>query len=204
MTVEDILEEQQKAIAYLKRKVELLEGKIFELEGQIHIAQTVSTLLKVKIDDQEQYSRRPCLVISGLAEPGEEDELQKVANTIEDEAGIARNIVIRNISKAHPIEQADENGKQKRIVNFTSDSFKEAVYRKHKEKQKKHVAELKRKNQSARMGIKFQPSLTRRRRKLLKLANEKFASVNQVRFTYADMHEKIKVISVDEEYHPVK
>ena len=29
---EDILEEEQKAIAYLKRQVELLEWKIFELE----------------------------------------------------------------------------------------------------------------------------------------------------------------------------
>ena len=93
VTLEDILEEQQKATAYLKRKVELLEGKIFELEGQIHIAQTVNNLLEAKIDDQEQYSRRPCLVISGLARPGEEDELQKVATTIEDETGIARNIV---------------------------------------------------------------------------------------------------------------
>ena len=67
VTVEDILEEQQKAIAYLKRKVELLEGKIFELEGQVHVFQTVNTLLEAKIDDQEQYSRRPFLVISGLA-----------------------------------------------------------------------------------------------------------------------------------------
>lgn len=32
VTAEDILEEEQKAIAYLKRKVELLEWKIFELE----------------------------------------------------------------------------------------------------------------------------------------------------------------------------
>ena len=133
VTVEDILEEQQKAIAYLKRKVELLEGKIFELEGQIHIAQTVNTLLEAKIDDQEQYSRPLCLVISGLAEPGEEDELQKIATTIEDKTGIAGNTVIRNIDKALPIGQAHENGKQKRIVKLTSDSFKEAVYRKHKE-----------------------------------------------------------------------
>ena len=36
--VEDSLEEQQKAIAYLKRKADQLEGKIFEMEDQIHIA----------------------------------------------------------------------------------------------------------------------------------------------------------------------
>ena len=188
------MEEQQRAIAYLKRKVELLEGKIFQLEGQVHISQTVNTLLEAKIDDQEQYSRRPCLVISRLAQPGEEDELQKVATTIEDETGITRNTVIRNIDKTHPIGQADENGKQKRIVKLTSDSFKEVVYRKHKEKQKKHVAELKQKKQPVRIGIKFQPSLTTRRRKLLELANEKFAGVDQIQFTYADMHGNIKVM----------
>ena len=51
--VEDILEEQQKAIVYLKRKVEQMKGEISELEGQIHIAQTVNTRLEAKIDDQE-------------------------------------------------------------------------------------------------------------------------------------------------------
>ena len=53
VTVEDILEEQQKPIVYLKRKVEQMEGEISELEGQIHIAQTVNTRLEAKIDDQE-------------------------------------------------------------------------------------------------------------------------------------------------------
>ena len=53
VAVEDILEEQQKAIVYLKRKVEQMKGEISELEGQIHIAQTVNTRLEAKIDDQE-------------------------------------------------------------------------------------------------------------------------------------------------------
>ena len=53
ITVEGILEKQQKAIVYLKRKVEQMEGEISELEGQIHIAQTVNTRLEAKIDDQE-------------------------------------------------------------------------------------------------------------------------------------------------------
>lgn len=41
VTVEEILKDQQKAIAYLKGKVALLEGKIFGLEGQIYIAETI-------------------------------------------------------------------------------------------------------------------------------------------------------------------
>ena len=127
------MEEQQKAIVYLERKLELLEGKISELEGQIHIVQTINTLLEAKIDDQQQYSRSLCLVISVLPETMEEDELQKVATAIEDETDIAGNTLIRNIDKTHPIRKADENFKQNRIVKFTLESFKEAVYRKHKE-----------------------------------------------------------------------
>ena len=48
------LEEQEKSIDYLRRKVELLEGRISELESQIHVTQTVNSLLQTKIDNQEQ------------------------------------------------------------------------------------------------------------------------------------------------------
>ena len=58
------------------------------------------------------------------------------------------------------------------------------VYRKHREKQKKQVSELKRNNQSVRVGIKSKLSLTRRWRKLLEVAYEKFASVEQIKFAY--------------------
>ena len=61
-------------------------------------------------------------------------------------------------------------------------------------KQKKHAAELRQGKQSVLIGIILQPSLTRRRRKLLELANKKFAGVDQIRFTYAVMHENIKVM----------
>ena len=90
-------------------KVTLLEGKISELKGSNYIAKTINTLLEAKIDDQEQYSRRLCLVISVLTEPGLRDEFQKVATTIEDKTGIACNIFITNIDKGNPIKHVDEN-----------------------------------------------------------------------------------------------
>ena len=89
--------------------------------------------------------RRPCLVINGLEEPGDEDEIQKIAATIEEETGISWNTVIKNLDKIHPIGQVDDAGKQKRIVKFTSDSFRETVYKNQKEKQKKLTVEQKRK-----------------------------------------------------------
>ena len=100
-----------------------MEGRISELESQIDITQTVISLLQMKIDNQEQYSRRPCLVINGLEELGDEDEIQKIAVTIEEETGISRNTVIKNLNKTHPIGQVDDAGKRKRIVKFISDSF---------------------------------------------------------------------------------
>ena len=100
-----------------------MEGRISELESQIGITQTVISLFQTKIDNQEQYSRRPCLVINGLEELGDEDEIQKIAVTIEEETGISRNTVIKNLNKTHPIGQVDDAGKQKRIVKFISDSF---------------------------------------------------------------------------------
>ena len=100
-----------------------MEGRISELESQIGITQTVISLLQMKIDNQEQYSRRPCLVINGLEELGDEDEIQKIAVTIKEETGISRNTVIKNLNKTHPIGQGDDAGKQKRIVKFISDSF---------------------------------------------------------------------------------
>ena len=141
------MEEHQKSINYLRKKVELLEGRISELESQIHVTQTVHSLLQTKIDNQEQYSGRPCLVINGLEEPGDEDEIQKISATIEEETGISWGTVIKNLDKTDPIGQVDDAGKQNRIVKFTSDSFKETVYKNQKAKQKKLTAEQKREKQ---------------------------------------------------------
>ena len=96
-------------------------------------------MLEVKIDCQEQYSRRPCLVISGMNEPGDdENDLDKVSETLTLESEIRKDIIIKNIDKTHPIGKTDEKGLQRRMVKFTSDSFKEKVFKKHKKNKKSH------------------------------------------------------------------
>lgn len=62
-----------------------------------------------------------------VAKVWEEDKLPKIAITIEDERDISQNTFTKNILKMHRMVQADETGKQRRIVKLTSDSFKEAV-----------------------------------------------------------------------------
>ena len=81
MSAEVLSEKQQ--------NVELLQGRISELESLIHVTRTVNSLLQTKIDNQEQhYSQRLCLVINELEEPGHEDEIQKITATIKVETCI--------------------------------------------------------------------------------------------------------------------
>ena len=53
-------------ISSLKQKVNSCTGDILILNVKLAIAKHVSALLREKINDQEQYSRRPCLVFEGL------------------------------------------------------------------------------------------------------------------------------------------
>ena len=51
MSAEALLKEQQKSMDYQRKKVELLERRISELESQIHVTQTFNSLLQTKIDN---------------------------------------------------------------------------------------------------------------------------------------------------------
>ena len=128
-----------------------MEGKISELEGCLFVTQRDNSLLEAKIDCQGQYSRRPYLVISGMNEPDDDkNDLDKVAETLARESDINKDIVIRNIGKTHTFGKIDKNGLQRRIVKFTTDSFKEKVFKKHKKNKTKKSFKIKRKrnNQS--------------------------------------------------------
>ena len=71
--------------------------------------------------------------------PGDdENDLDKVAKTLARERDINKDIVIKNIDKTHPIGKIGEYGLQCKIVKFTSDSFKEKVFKTHKENKKNY------------------------------------------------------------------
>ena len=128
-----LLEKQQKDIDYLIKKVKYLESKISELERCFFFTQLVNSLLGGKIDYQEQYSRQPSLVISEIKEPGDDKtDLDKIAESLARKRDINKHIVIKNIDKTHAIGKIDEKDLQRRIVKFTSESFKEKVFQKHK------------------------------------------------------------------------
>ena len=195
-----LIEDQQKVITSMQEKIHALEAKVYELEGRINITQTVSSHLQHMVDAQEQYSRRPCLVINGMAKPGREegadnsDDVKQVIETLEKECGISQDIIKNNLDKTHPIGRPDEYGKQLRIVKFTTDSFKETVSRKHKHRRNSYIEKQKRSGKPVQIKVKLQPSLTKHRIGLLKFANSQFEGAKNIKFAYADMHDALKAM----------
>ena len=190
----NLIEDQQKTTDKLVKRISTLEGKFHELEGRLLITQNVNQHLESMIDSQAQYSRRSCLVINGMAEPeNESDDEKLVLSRLKEETGIDEDVIQQNIDKIHLIGQP-EDGKQRRIVKFTSDSFNERVFMKHKQRKKAYIEKQKKANKPVSIRLNFQPSLTKRRLELLQYAKEKLTAVRQVKFSYADMHGNLKVV----------
>ena len=95
------------------------------------------------IDSQAHYSRRSCLVINQMAEPrNESDDEKLVLSRLKEETRIDEDVIQQNINKFHPIGQP-EDGKQRKIVKCTSDSFKERVFMKYKQRKKAYIEKKK-------------------------------------------------------------
>ena len=118
------------------KRISTLKGKFYELEGRLLINQTVNRHLESMIDSQALYFRRLCLVINEMAEPGNESHDKKlILLRMKEKTIIDEDVIRQNIDKIHPIGQPGD-GKQHRIVKFTSDSFKERVFMKDKQRKK--------------------------------------------------------------------
>ena len=62
--LEEQVKKQNELIEKLTKKVNMLEGHIIILEGKLAVSEPVTKLLGKKAD--EAYSRRPCLIVSGV------------------------------------------------------------------------------------------------------------------------------------------
>ena len=58
----------------LKSRITALESRVNFPETQLLLTQNASKLLEKRLGGQEQYSRRPCLVVNDMIEPGKEDD----------------------------------------------------------------------------------------------------------------------------------
>ena len=66
MNLKEQVIKQNELIEKLVKKVNTLEEHIVFLEGKLAVTETVNNLLEKKADDLEAYSRRPCLIVSGV------------------------------------------------------------------------------------------------------------------------------------------
>ena len=91
------------------KRMSTLKGKFYELEGSLLITQTVNRHLESMINSQAHYSRRPCLVINEMAEPGNEsDDENLVLSRQKEETGMDEDVIQQNIDKSHPIDQSED------------------------------------------------------------------------------------------------
>ena len=126
MTIEQLLE----------RAVNL-ETRVKYMESELSITQTTSDSLKIMLHNKQQYSRRPCVVASGMEAPGDEvshsEDAENVLFVLATESGIDKNIIANNINKVHPIGATLDN-KQQRIVKFKTDGLKANIHGPEKKK----------------------------------------------------------------------
>ena len=113
-------------------------------------------MLQIQLDIQEAYSRRSCLVVSGVESHLKEEELHnEMVSIISETTNTEKNEVIDNIDKLHGIgikENRNKKNKQSVIIKFEAHSYKEKLYKNQKNINNHH--------------IKIRPSITRRRQDL--------------------------------------
>ena len=77
--------------------------------------------------------KKPC------NEDDENNDFEAVIETLAKESNIREDTIRENVDKIHPLEKPDRDGHQLQIVKFTSDSFKETVFKHHKSHVKTYI-----------------------------------------------------------------
>ena len=173
------------------KRITALENNVLILESSLAVSNQANTLLSgevdrlnSEVDRLEQYSRRSCLVISGI-HPDKNETTQDLYNKIKNlttnhlqQESVSPNTFDFEFDKCHRIGPVKDN-KQSVIVKFRSDAFREHLYKNRKCLPK---------------GVKFRVSLTKKRIDILEKANEKIKELNGVKFAYADANGNLKLL----------
>ena len=85
----------------LNKKLGHFDSNIVVLESQLALVNHVTDVLRGKFDDQEQYYRRPCLVIEGIRSRNNETE-ESLTNSVID--------IIKTLALYHVSKKTLENG----------------------------------------------------------------------------------------------
>ena len=117
----ETITKQNENITSLERKLGHFDSNIVVLESQLALANHVTDMLREKLDSQEQYSRRPCLVIEGIRSRDNETEASltnSVIDIIKSDMQFP-GVTINDVDKCHRIGLTDNDGKQNIIIKFT-------------------------------------------------------------------------------------
>ena len=143
-----------------KEKEEIIKN----LEGKVNnLTETVAKLIK-KADDQEQYSRRNCLLVHGLPENSRENTDDLVISMFKNEMDME--VFSDDIDRSHRIgkKKDDPNKVRPVIVKFTRYNVRSNVYRNKKRLKGKKLS--------------ITESLTKLRLEKLKEAKDEFGFKN--------------------------
>ena len=123
---ETIIKQDEK-ITSLERKLGHLGSSIVVLESQFAFANHVADVLQEKLDDQEQYSHRPCLVIEGIRSWENETEGSLTNSTIDIIKSDLQlpNVTVNDVDKCHRIGPTDNDGKQNIIIKFAKHTLQQ-------------------------------------------------------------------------------
>ena len=136
------------------------DKKISELEKHLNSLEIENKTLSEMIDDQEQYSRRNCLLLHGVDEEDVEDTDQKIIKVIAEEMDIQ--LVEEDLDRTHRIGKKSDGKSRPIIIKFARYNVRKKIYSNKKK--------LKGKN------VMITESLTTARVKLLKEAQSKYKS----------------------------
>ena len=135
------------------------------MEGELAVVRNINTVLSQQLDEADQYSQRSCTIVTGLRNPGKDEtndeDSKRVISAIASEAGLNEEEFTKHVDKVHPVG-GTKNGKQSRIIKFTTRSFRKRFFLKHKQN-KKNDTEKRKQNPKlkSKTQLNVKPSLSR-------------------------------------------
>ena len=177
---------QNEKITPLERRLGHFDSNIVVLESQLALANDLTDVLWKKLDDQEQYSRRPCLVIEGVRSRENETEASltnSVIDIIKSDLQLP-GVTINDVDKCHRIGLTDNDGKQNIIIKFTKHSTATKIFR-----ERRKLSKL----MSLKKHVKFCTSVTRHGQNLLTFARNLCAKAAEINLIFSDINGNLKI-----------
>ena len=162
-------------------KIQNLENRVEILESKVSVLQNTVNLLERKADDNEQYSRRLCLRVSGIPVSEGREDADKCLEQVKSVVNQINNFEINEFhyDRAHRIGQGKANSdgvyERQMIVKFVSFRSRTNLY----------------KNRKALGNHRLYLDLTKRRFDLLMLAKKKIIGNILIDFVFADINCKL-------------